>query len=120
MQTRTFAGIYRKKTYERGLEYVDTQTNIPVKRWAAKTSWRGPADTDATVCCARSHEIPRNTGHGIRKVDGEFSTGTGLVAVGAAVLPTHLSFGKACGVKPIDSGSFEGRRPGRVPYLPPV
>ena len=114
----TYQCWYGKKTYVRGLEHVDTQTNIPVKRWAAKTSRGGPADTDATVCRTRSHEIPRNTGYGVRKVDGEFPAGTGLVAVGAAVVPTHLVFGKACGVKPIDSGSFEGSWAWRVPYLP--
>ena len=68
-----------------------------MKRWAAKTGWGGPADTDAAVGRARSHEIPRNTGHGVGKADGEFSAGTGLVAVDAAVVPTHLGFGKVAG-----------------------
>lgn len=91
--------VYEKTPTYEGLEYADTQPNVPLKRWTAKAGRGGPADTDAAVRSARSHEVPRNTGHSVRKADGEFSAGTGLVAVGAAVIPTHLEFGKVEGLR---------------------
>lgn len=87
-------------TYIRGSRVGGhTQPNVPLKRWAAKAGRGGPADTDAAIRSARSHEVPRNAGHSVRKADGEFSAGTGLVAVSAAVIPAHLEFGKVEGLR---------------------